>query len=76
MTPEELVQDHLDAVWSYQYTARELSAPRLNFVYLIAKDASTQREYEDISALRHIADAFRGDFEFLRGSKTMRNLIQ
>jgi hypothetical protein len=76
MTPEELVQDHLDAVWSYQYTARELPAPRLNFVYLIAKDASTQREYEDISALRHIADAFRGDFEFLRGSKTMRNLIQ
>ena len=75
-TPEELVQDHMDAVWSYQYTSRQLAARQVNFVYLIAKDASTQREYEDITALRHTADAFRGDFEFLRGSKTMRNLLQ
>lgn len=75
MTQEELVLDHLDAVWSYQYTPRELAAPRINFVYLIAKDAGTQREYEDIMALRHIAEAFRGDFEFLRGAKTMRNLL-
>lgn len=76
LTQEELVLEHLDTVWSYQYTARELAAPRINFVYLIAKDASTQREYEDIMALRHIADAFQGDFEFLRGSKTMKNLLK
>lgn len=75
MTPEEVVLDHLDAVWATQYTARELAAPRLNFVYLIARDAATQREYDDIQSLKHIANDFRGEFEFLRGEKTMKNLL-
>ena len=74
--PEDLVLDHMDAVWSYNYTPKELAAPRVNFVYLIAADASLSEGYLDITALRKMADAFRGDFEFLRGAKTMKNLTR
>jgi hypothetical protein len=74
--PEKLVQDHLDAVWAAQYTPKELMPPRIHFVYLIAGNASMRDGYLDVTALRSTADAFRGDFELLRGAKTMKNLLQ
>jgi hypothetical protein len=33
-------------------------------------------DYLDIMAMKNTADAFRGDFELLRGAKTMKNLLQ
>lgn len=72
---EDLVLNHMDAVWSYHYTPKELLPPRVNFVYLVAADASMPRGNIDVLALRNIAEAFRGDFEFLRGAKTMKNLL-
>jgi hypothetical protein len=74
--PEDLVLQHLDAVWMYHYTPKELAAPRLNFVYLVAQDAGTDRNYLDIMALKNTAQAFRGDFKLLRGAKTVENLLR
>ena len=76
ITPEKLVQDHLDAIWAAQYTPKELMPPRIHFVYLIAKNASLSEGFADITAMKNVADAFRGDFELLRGAKTMQNLLQ
>ena len=73
--PEKLVLDHLDAVWSAQYTPKELMPPRIHFVYLIAGNSSLSEGYIDVMAMKKTADAFRGDFEFLRGAKTMKNLL-
>ena len=73
---DKLVQEHLDAIWAAQYTPKELMPPRLHFVYLIAANASLSEDYKDITALKNTAEAYRGDFQFLRGSKTMKNLVQ
>ena len=70
----ELVQDHIDAVRSVQYVAKNLRDPTLNFVYLIARDARRFAEYDDIMTLRRVADEYRGEVEMLRGAKTMHNL--
>jgi len=72
--PLGVVLDHLDAVCEFQYAAEKLQLPRLNFVYLVAKDSSLQREYDDTVMFNHIADEFRGSFKILRGSRTMKNL--
>lgn len=73
--PEELVIEHMDMVWSTHYTPQELMPPRVHFVYLIAQDSSLHTGYLDIMALKKTAQFFRGDFEFLRGAKTMQNLL-
>ncbi len=73
--PERPVIEHLDAVWDQHYTPKQLMPPRVNFVYLIASDTSRQSGYDEVQALQKTADAFRGDFEFLRGAKTMKNLL-
>jgi hypothetical protein len=74
--PEKLVLDHLDAIWAAQYTPKELMPPRIHFVYLIAGNSSLSEGYIDVMAMKKTADAFRGEFEFLRGAKTMKNLLQ
>jgi hypothetical protein len=74
--PERLVLDHLDALWAYHYTPKELMPPRIHFVYLVAADTRLYEGYTDVMALKKTADAFQGDFEFLRGAKTMKNLIR
>jgi hypothetical protein len=74
--PEDLVLQHLDSVWMYHYTPKELMAPQLNFVYLVAQDASAYKSYLDVTALQNTAQAFRGDFKLLRGAKTMKNLLR
>lgn len=76
MEQDKLVQDHLDAIWAAQYTPKELMPPRIHFVYLVAKNASLSEGYADITAMKNVADAYRGDFELLRGAKTMQNLLQ
>jgi len=76
MEPEKLVLDHLDAVWAAQYTPKELMPPRIHFVYLIAGNTSVRDGYLDVMAMKNTSDAFRGDFELLRGAKTMKNLLQ
>lgn len=73
-SPDELVLDHMAAVCGLQYAPQRLKNPTVNFVYLIARDANINREYENIMALRNIAREYRGDFKFLRGAKTMHNL--
>ncbi len=73
---ERLVLEHLDAVWESQYTPKELMAPRIHFVYLIAENASLSEGYLDVMAMKKTADAFRGEFELLRGAKAMKNLIR
>ena len=73
-TPEELVLDHLAAVCDVQYFPEKRKEPAVSFVYLIARDAATYGEYESIVALRKISREYHGDFKFLRGAKTMRNL--
>lgn len=76
LEPEKRVLDHLDAIWAAQYTPKELMPPRIHFVYLIAGNTSVRDDYLDIMAMKNTADAFRGDFELLRGAKTMKNLLQ
>lgn len=70
----ELVTDHIDAVCSVQYVAKDLKDPTLNFVYLIARDARRVMEYDDIVTLRRVAEDYDGEVEMLRGAKVMRNL--
>lgn len=72
--PLGLVLGHMDAVCEVQYVAENIKLPRVNFVYLVAKDSGLQREYDDTVMLNHIADEFRGSFKLLRGSETMKNL--
>lgn len=72
--PLGVVLDHMDAVCEFQYAAEKIQLPRVNFVYLVAKDSGLQREYDDTVMLNHIADEFRGSFKLLRGSRTMKNL--
>ncbi len=74
--PGKLVLDHMDAVVARHYTPQKIMPPRVHFVYLVAADASLSEGYIDLAALEKTADAFRGDFELLRGAKTMKNLIR
>ncbi|HNX53134.1 MAG TPA: hypothetical protein PLD51_02840 [Pontiellaceae bacterium] len=74
--PEKLVLDHMDAVVACHYTPQKIMPPRVHFVYLVAADASLSAGYLDLMALEKTADAFRGEFELLRGAKTMKNLIR
>ena len=73
-TQMTLVIDHLEAVCSERYFAKDLKAPTIHFVYLIARDAGRFAEYDNIMTLRRVAGEYRGDLETLRGSKTMHNL--
>jgi hypothetical protein len=76
------VVDHLDAVCQYNYVPKKLEKPKLHFVCLIDADGrslaegSLQVGSEGMAILRKVASQYRGGFEFLRGSKTMEDLLK
>ncbi len=71
----EQVIEHLQAVAEYNYRPHKLPDPELHFVNLIAADANPSDQGDDIIHLRETAQEFGGDLEFLRGAKSMENLI-
>lgn len=72
--------EHMDAVYEYNYIPVKLKKPRVHFVKLIAEDANEGgeniNEAQTLASLRKITREFKGKFEFLRGAKTMEDLIK
>ena len=71
---EEII-GHLEAVYEYNYIPNKLDKPKVHVVTLIAEDGQPGPR-TGIPDLRDLAQTFRGEFEFLRGAKTMQNLIK
>ena len=84
---EELL-DHLEKVYEVNYKEEGLDKPRIHIVKLIAADGSgvdpvegdrgkkVEAATQRFNWLRRVAKEFRGEFELLRGAKTMEDLVQ
>jgi hypothetical protein len=78
----EHVLDYLDDAYQYNYIPKKLEKPKIHFVCLIDADGrslaegSLQVSSEGMTLLRKVASQYRGGFEFLRGSKTMEDLLK
>ncbi|MCF7849351.1 MAG: hypothetical protein K9M45_10905 [Kiritimatiellales bacterium] len=75
------VTDHIKAAYTYNYIPKKMPRPQIHFVYLIPSDykAGTTGgggEIERVKYLRVMTRDYRGRFEYLRGSKTMKNLLK
>jgi len=71
--PEEIIE-HFNAVYAYQYRPQKLDRPKIHMVKLIASDDSSTRDSS--LGLKRVAKEFNGQFELLRGAKTMEDLIK
>ncbi len=72
--PTEIL-DHLDAVYEFNYRPSKLEKPKIHFVKLIASDGEESSD-NDVKTLKQVTRKFRGDFDYLRGAKTMENLLK
>lgn len=72
---ETEVTEHLESVYEFNYIPAKLKQPKVHFVRLIAADGDEENDEEALQ-LRKIAQAFKGDFEFFRGAKTMEDLLK
>lgn len=70
------ISSHLKKVYEDNYIPKKLSKPQIHFVRLIAEDDTAAVGDDDSVSLKRIATSFRGRYEFLRGAKTMENLIK
>jgi hypothetical protein len=66
--------EHLNTVYEYQYLPKKLPKPKLFFVKLIAADGDQTEG--GVTSFRNLAQAFKGKFEFLRGAKTVEDLLK
>ncbi len=82
-TPEDLsyrydvddIVEHLDAVYEYHYKPNKLGKPKIHFVELIAAD-SAEKGSAGVKNLQEVCREFNGEFEFLEGSGTIRDVIK
>ncbi len=77
----ENVLNHLDAVYQYNYVPKKLEKPKISFVCLVDAEGRSLAEggetlgSEGMAFLQKVAGRYRGGFEFLRGAKTVENLL-
>jgi hypothetical protein len=75
---EEEIMDHLKMVATFNYKPKKLRFPLIHFVYLVPSDYKAhgeEKEIRNVTQIRDVTKKFRGRFEFLRGAKTMENLL-
>jgi hypothetical protein len=70
------ISSHINTVYQDNYIPKQLGKPQIHFVRLIAEDDTAAGGDEDSVSLKRVAAAFRGRYEFLRGAKTMENLLK
>ena len=73
---ENELLEHMNKVYEYNYIPKELSKPQVHFVRLVAEDDMTILSDDGSISLKKMAAAFRGRCEFLRGARTMENLLK
>ena len=72
---EDEIIDHLESVYKFNYIPTKLKKPKIHFVQLIAADADKILT-DDVKKLKEVTREFRGDLDYLRGAKTMEDLIK
>lgn len=70
------IASHMKKVYEDNYIPKKLSRPQVHFVRLIAENDTSSIGDNDSVSLKRIATSFRGRYEFLRGAKTMENLLK
>ena len=68
--------EHLRIVYEVNYIPKNLSKPQLHFVRLIAENDTASGSDDGTIWLKKVATAFRGNYNFLRGAKTVENLMK
>jgi len=84
-TFDELM-DHMEAVYEMHYKSDDLKRPRIHIVKLIAADGTgvdqeekrkdQEKATDRFNNLKRFAKEFRGEFELLRGAKTIEDILQ
>ncbi len=69
------VIEHLNGVYKYNYIPEKLKKPQIHFVQLIASDEE-ETMTEVVKKMKKVTRAFKGDFDYLRGAKTMESLLK
>jgi hypothetical protein len=71
--------DHVKAVAIFNYKAKRLAPPRIHYVFLVPSNykanSGSEADQERVQNLKKMTGAYKGRFEYLRGAKTMENLL-
>ncbi|MCF7849353.1 MAG: hypothetical protein K9M45_10915 [Kiritimatiellales bacterium] len=73
------VMDHVKAVATFNYKPKDLAPPKIHYVFLVPSNykvnSGDEAEVERVQNLKKMTATFKGRFEYLRGAKTMENLL-
>ncbi|MCF7849354.1 MAG: hypothetical protein K9M45_10920, partial [Kiritimatiellales bacterium] len=73
------VMDHLKTVTQFNYTPKKQRPPKIHYVFLVPSDykvnQGTESEMEKVRNIKNMTSTYKGRFEYLRGAKTMENLV-
>ncbi|MCF7849352.1 MAG: hypothetical protein K9M45_10910 [Kiritimatiellales bacterium] len=74
------IMDHVKAVVQFNYLPKKLSPPKVHFVFLVPSNykvnSGTEDDVERVQNIKKMTATFKGRFEYLRGAKSMENLLK
>ena len=74
--------EHFELVYEFNYVPQKLPKPAIHIVKLIAEDGTPyelpagELSSQRLAFLKKIPKAFKGRFEFLKGAKTLEDLLE